>query len=272
VATIALSKDPIAVAAGDGGVFALEDLPNGSPYVIARIDPGTDRVQFESEIANTHVVGNTNPRGRLAVGAGSAWVSFYQDPATGPEVGRFDARSGQLEATIRLSHTSDVLSINQQGVWLAASEDGRTLIRIDPVTNVAGDFVSLGAPSFIHSLGASTNAIWLTHVESSRAADGQPNLDLVQVDTASGAITRTGIPTANVAVAGDQVWFAGYDPQFKLNTADSSVIGRVDPATHKISQATHVDATALQSLDLAVDANGVWVLNPGIPRLWRISR
>jgi hypothetical protein len=53
--------------------------------------------------------------------------------------------------------------------------------------------------------------------------------------------------------------------------SEFGVVGRVDPAMHKIAQATHVDATELQPLDLAVDATGVWVLNRAISRLWRIS-
>ena len=271
VATIALTKGPIAVAVGEGGVFVLEDFPDGSPYVVARVDPVSNRVQFESDIPNTHVVGNSYPIGRLAVGAGSAWASFYADAALGPEVARFDARSGQVQATIRLSHTTDLLAINAQGVWMAASDDGKTVIRIDPVTDVASAFVSLGEGTFVHSLGAGASSVWLTHVETSqRGAKRSPVLDLVHIEATNGAITRTGIPTANVAVAGDQVWFAGYDPDLSLKTADPSTVARVDPTTNRIVRATHVEVTEAQQLDLAVDAHEVWVLNPYIPRLWSI--
>ncbi len=265
VATIALTKDPIAVAVGEGGVFVLEDLPDGSPYVVARVEPDSNRVQFESDIPNTHVVGNTNPMGRLAVGAGSAWVSFYADAASGPEIARFDARSGQVQGMIRLSHTTDVLAIYAQGVWMAASDDGKTVIRIDPVTDVASAFVSLGKGTFVHSLGAGTNSIWLTHVETSqRGGEPRPVLDLVHIDATNGAITRTGIPTSNVAVAGDRVWFAGYDPELSLRTADPSTVARVDPTTHRIVRATHVEVTEAQQLHLAVDAPVADDLQPAV--------
>jgi hypothetical protein len=66
-------------------------------------------------------------------------------------------------------------------------------------------------------------------------------------------------------------WFAGYDPHLNLASAGPSVIGNVNPITHKISQVAHVDETALQPLDLAVDATGVWVLNPSTSRVRRIA-
>jgi hypothetical protein len=215
----------------------------------------------------------------VAVGAGSVWASVYAAPAAlsdpepviGPVVARFDAGTGQLQALIRLPHpAANAVSVNPHGVWLAAADDGRTVMRIDPASNSGRDFASIGEPSFIHSLGSDASSIWITHVET-RARPGKLTLDLVRVDATTGRVTKTGIPTANVVVGDGEVWFAGYDRDLKTGTDDPGFVGQVDPSTGHILRAAHVAATELQELKLAVDAHAVWVLNLATSTLTRIA-
>lgn len=182
-----VGPSPIAVAAGEGGVFVIDDEERS----LRRFDASPLRRKG----------GPIRLPGRpvdVAVGAGSVWVAV-----SGPAVlVRVDAATGRETGRVKLSGSPSAVDVGRGTVWVAISL--RSLLdRVNPRTNaLAGRPLTL--PFSPSVLSARDLALWVgSDVPPQRRA---------RVDTQTGDLRRDFRPPRDpVAVAaGDDgaAWFA----------------------------------------------------------------
>ncbi len=167
----------------DGGRWSVLGLDPGSGTVIREIDAG------EGALAAV--------RG----GFGSVWVTR----PTG-ELGRYDATTGELQATIPLPRSSTFLAIDSDAVWVM-NQLGE-VARVDPSTD---ELVATIEASPVGIIGgdivATADAIWLQ--ASSRLA--------VEIDPATNEVVQRLMPaqgSGSVAVTADgAVWITAHDEE-----------------------------------------------------------
>ncbi len=173
--------------------------------------------------------------GRIAVGAGSLWVTNFDDHT----IRRIEPRSLKLGQTIQVGAGPSDIAVGRHGVWVANSLDG-TLSRIDPGTDEVVQTIPVGnGPSAVAVGGGS---LWVAN------ADGH---DIAQVDETTGALTRRiAVPVrpTDVAFGGGAVW---------ISSESTGAVLRVDPVTSDIAQINVGTGPA----SIAAGAGAVWVAN-----------
>ncbi len=252
LATVSIGDYPLDIAVGGDGIWVLSDLPNGSPYRLARINPATNQVDVTTTIVSA-VVGNTNPGAHLAVGAGAVWVALTDGGV--PRLVRVDPATGRTVATTTLldGDAAHAIAVDASGVWIEAFGNGH-LTHVDPTTNQITGRVELG-DGFLNSIAADDTAVWAT-----QGPVGSGSSTLVRVDPPSGQIVaRLPIPATIVAVGDGQVFVSGYNPDASAADAQPGYVGRVDPATNTIAQTTHIATTLNETQILTVGAAGTWI-------------
>ena len=68
-------------------------------------------------------------------------------------------------------------------------------------------------------------------------------IELVRIDTTTGEVTYTGVPTYNVAAGEGRVWFQGF-AGLHVSDTHSGYAVEVDPATHQMLRAAAIDLAA----------------------------
>jgi hypothetical protein len=251
----------LGLASGDGSLFVLSDRPDGSPYQVTRIDVPSYRVRYTVDVPDTHVFGNTNPIGRIAVGFDSVWVYEGND-----YVARLDARTGAQTARIALppNQASNGLAVNEHGVWSVAF--GNTdVTRIDPGTNTAVVATNF-APGFAQSIAADASWVWITH--------STKTVDLARIDASDPArVDSTHIQTADVASGDGGVWFLGWVPadEAGVPVLHAGLIGPVDPQTLAVTATAELPIGAADETKLAVGDGAAWVVDSSMHTAWRIQ-
>jgi outer membrane protein assembly factor BamB len=266
VAGITMPEDPVQLAYGQGGLWVLSVLDNGSPYQLTRIDPATNRIDRRTTISS-HVVGNTNPHALLAVGDGAVWVTSYQDPG-GARLVRVDPTTGATVASIPLRLTRSpatdlgavALAVDDHGVWIGTDDGG--LLRVDPATDTVTADLLPGER--VYQVVTATNTL------RALALAKTPPVKLVFIDPATGARTLI-VPTqvGTIAAADGQLWAVDYGTQ----TCDPGLLSQLDPRTGTILRVTHLRPSGnyCGTTELAVANNTVWALDATTGDLARIS-
>ena len=246
-ATITVPKYPRAFAYGFGALWAEVEVPDGAAALVVKVDPATNQVVAQAEIPDTRIVGGTG-HPKVAVGAGAVWSSY------GDQLTKFDPQTGAVVANVRLDgrYFDGGIVGNDAGVWLV----GQQVLAIDPATLVPRQIATVDA-GYIQSATVDGATIWLTEAHGGPGAD--PLIELVGVDTASGQVTPTGIPTANVAAGAGRVWFQGFAGAKISNTYPDDVV-EIDPVSARMLRAATVGLDALRPALLAVDRDSVWLL------------
>jgi hypothetical protein len=251
---IPIAKDPIAIAVGGGAVWVLADSPDGSPYQLSRIDAAANKVTLTTDIPASHVTGNTNPMARLAVGAGSVWVTFYDGTS---HLVRINPRTGQTSATMTILVAVGALSANGAGVW-AAEDGGGRVMRIDPVTEVS-DTIDTGA-AFMPSLATDSTSAWVT--ATFPKPGGSASFGMVRIDSSPVRIgLRSTVSGYQVAAGDGQVWIIGYSYNDTAAGFDPGYVGLLDQHTGAVVASTH----------LTVDRNGLVAAGVGHGAAWIVD-
>jgi hypothetical protein len=251
----------IAVAYADGSLYSLSDLVDGGPYKVTRVDLPSGQERYMVDVPDTHVYGNTNPRGRIAAGFGSVWVYEGND-----FVARLDADTGTQTARIKLppNTSSNGLAVNSSGVW-SIPFGGTDLVRIDPNTNVATDVTEFPV-GFAQSVAADDSWVWTTHAA--------PALDLARVDASDPTmVDSTGIPTAAVATGDGEAWFLGWIAGEKADSPRNhpGLVGRIDPQTLEVTGVAELPIGAIDDTRLVVGDGAAWVVDSTTHRIWRVE-
>ena len=238
VASIPVGSKPVAIAAGEGGIW-VGDARDGT---VTKIDPATSSV--------VRVTGIGAPAVDLATGAGSVWV------ATGAfgEVVRIDPELGAIADRIPLGNPKDAIvpavpsiAVGGDRVWAGALSG---LVRLDPTSGDVVAQVDLGLSAALQ-IAARSGAVWATMV-SSRAK---------RVEAASAKETAefyAGNFVFAIASGPDAVWIGGGDGQ----------LWKVDPVTGTEILSARVEG---YPTSIAVAPGAVWVAVAGPGALLRID-
>jgi hypothetical protein len=247
-ARIGVGRGVVAVAVGEGGVWALR----GSSVV--RVDPRTNRVTPRIRVATSADFWD----GRFALGAGALWVG------AGVDTIRIAARTGQ-RSRVRAA----AWAVAPDGLWSCRTRgQGRPgrLVRVDPRTLAENTWIPV--PACPASLVAERGVVWMID---------QPGRRVLRVDAASGRVTQIGLPVAPfaisptgpaavaLAVGEGAVW--ALSDQVESPTRLGARVGvgvvRIDPASARTTRVTPLANLDTAGQALAVGAGGVWVV--GVP-------
>jgi len=172
---------------------------------------------------------------QLAVGAGSLWAI---NPAG--TVSRFDAETGEPEATIRVEATSvGGIAYGEGGLWVVG--EGPSVTRIDPTTNRREQPIPVPATG-LAGIAAGAGSVWASAPEEGvvwRIEPGaEPVARTIEVSVGRGVVA--------IAFGEGALWAANY--------ADGT-IARIDPATNEVTR-TRMPGS-LQGI--AAGAGSAWV-------------
>jgi len=246
-ARIGVGAGVVALAAGEGGVWALRR--QGS---LLRVDPRSNRVTARIRIPRS--AGFYGPG--LVLGAGALWVG------AGDRTVRVDARTARVLSSVRM----EVQAAAPDGPWSCTlPRQGRPgrLVRVDPRTLAKTARVQV--PRCPAALAAERDAVW---------ALDDTGRQLLRVQAAGRRVTAIDLPVAafsllpgepgsaaQVAVGEGAVWVLG--DQVETPTRLGSRVGlgvvRIDPRAARVTAMTLLDDLESFWMALAVGAGGVWV-------------
>jgi streptogramin lyase len=208
------------VTAGEGAIWlstwseiGTGDGFQGTPGIIARIDPATNRVTGQTQVSKGDLY--------LAAGEGALWVA--ESLSSGRHAAtllRIDPGSLKVETRITLGRGVTGLGVGFGYVWAANSRDG-TIMRIDPKTNSVTATTSV--PDGVLNVIVAPDGIWTTAPEELSRTIGV----VTRIDATTGQITgRIEIPTPQgVQVAYVQTYAFGS----LWANAEPHTILRIDP-------------------------------------------
>jgi serine/threonine-protein kinase len=137
-----VGTDPFAVAAGEGGVWVLDDVSRA----LFRIDAAANSVDGRMPLG-------FDPGG-VAVAGGSVWVT----DASGRAVVRIDPRSLRIVGKIEVGRDPVGVVAGGGSVWVANYEDG-TVSRIDPRTGAVVKTIPVGR--YPATLATGAGGVWV---------------------------------------------------------------------------------------------------------------
>jgi hypothetical protein len=292
---VALSGQPVAVAAGEGAVWVL--LEQGT---LLRVDPDRHQVTGRVELGAPGEGGRAGP---LAVGAGAVWVGNGQgtvtarvDPARlrvtarfggftvvvahgvlwsyccrrGQQVtgfGRTDARTLRPRPPLLVTDAAGRrqpvgrLAVGVDAVWTQAFQDQR----LWRVPLAGGPARAVRVSGFGYGLAADVGAVW---VLSRAGAPGTPrdrSGRLRRLDQRTGEVTATTpLPDLDVGglvggvglvVGGGAVWLAG---PYARGLHGGGILLRVDPVSGRVARWLRDPRWFFQDV-LAAGPHGAWV-------------
>jgi YVTN family beta-propeller protein len=151
VSDFAVGNSPIALAAGAGAVWVVDD----SDHTLTRIDPASENAVLE-----------TTPLGgapsAVAVGGGAVWVTNSENNSVAKI-----APQGGVTGTTRVGRRPTGVAVGEGAVWVANSLSG-TVSRLDPRTGDVEATVEVGeAPT---DLVVANGLVWVTVQQRSAPA------------------------------------------------------------------------------------------------------
>jgi YVTN family beta-propeller protein len=224
VAVIALTVTALLVGATGGSVARLSTIAADSVGVIS---PARGAVTADVPVGSS-------PSG-VAAGAGSVWVSNYDDNT----VSRIDPATHAMQ-TIQVGSTPSGIAVGAGAVWVA-NNFGGTVSRIAPAVNRVVQTIRVGnGPS---GVAVGDGSVWVTN--SSDAT-------LSRIDAVSGDVRPTiplGGGATDVAVGLGAVW---------VSDAANGRVLRIDPQTDHITEPINVGTGPSA---ITVGFGSVWVAN-----------
>ena len=239
-AAVPIGGHPVAIAAGEGGVW----VANADQQTLVRIDPKTK---------DTTSIGLGTDVADVAVGFGSVWVAG----GNGETLIRVDPRTNAAEAPIDLGAIDPLapqpvflVATGAGSVWITR---GNTLMRIDPETGEARTWLPVSRPQ---GLVAGADAVWVT----------QANEHVLRIDATTPKITAdedlSELPQFPVQF-GDALWLIGYGDR-------KPHVWHLDATT--LTPRTAVPfATPGYPQDLSGGRRALWTVGPNSGYLWRID-
>ncbi len=260
--TVEIGPQPLAVAAGEGAVWALVLFPDEPPHVrLVRIDPVTNQVVAETPVGASGE--------DLAVGLGSVWVSTYRR-SEGPLLLRVDVSTNEVIAEITGAGGRPVVA--HGSVWaVGTAKNGPpgTVVRVDPATNevVAEISVPLEPPPF--DIVAGETSVWALGFDPNGHPDGA---NLARIDPSTNAVAEAidlDAHGTSMVAGGGYLWVPTWLHEFEAvatgsddhSIEDRGIVARIDERTGEIVPVT-IDAVPFRPF--AYGEGGVWVL--GWPR------
>jgi peptide/nickel transport system substrate-binding protein len=241
----AISADSVGAISPTGGAIRAVVPVGSSPSAVA---VGAGSLWVSSYDDNTvsridpatHSVVETIPGvstpSGIAVGAGAVWVANN----FGGTVSRIDPAVNRVVQTIPVGNGPSGVAVGFGSVWVTNSSDG-TLTRIDAVTGVPGTPIPLGGGATDVATGL--DAVWVSDASDARVLRVNPQTN--QVTQAIGV----GAGPSAITVGDGYVWVAN---------SLAATVSRIDPLTNQESAAP---AVGRGPDGIAVGAGGVWVAN-----------
>ena len=237
VASIPVGSKPVAIAAGEGGVW-VGDARDGT---VTRVDPRTRRV--------VKTIGIGEPVVDLATGRGAVWA------ATGGfgEVVRIDPEVGAVAQRIPLGAPADPVvpsvpsvAVGDGRVWAGVPEG---LARIDPRSGQIAETVELDNAQALQ-IAASGGAVWATTI-ASRAERVEARSARKTAEFYAGGWVYP------VIIAGRAAWVGGLRGLAKLDADTGASLSSTD-AVEEVT-------------GIAAGAGSVWLTNGKEPELVRLN-
>jgi DNA-binding beta-propeller fold protein YncE len=206
VARIAVGRDPVGIASGNEGIWA---VARGDAAVV-RIDPKTNRVAQSIPIGGKPL--------QAAAAAGSVWVT---NEGSG-EVVRADAATGRVVARIPIGKEASGIAAGSGAVWATAFRDGK-LVRIDPRTNQVTQSIDVGL--LPGEIAVDDASVWVAN---------QWDLTVSRVDPSSGKVVAV-VPLytrpSGIAFGPGGLWVTNYDEGdvSRIDVANNRVVGEPIP-------------------------------------------
>ena len=220
-AAIPLAAEPLAVEAGEGSVWLLED--GGA---LLRIDPSHDRITGRLQLGPLAGDAPTEP---LAVGAGAVWVgtaggTVRVDPVTMRPTGRLGARVEQVADGALYGRSADLTSL--------VRTDPRTLRPQPVVVRVRAADGDPGSP--ILQFAVAGGSVWTVGVDGT---------SLVRSDERGRGAVRVAVPGVprRLAAAGGALWVLCVSVQTPTPGGGVTVgpaLLRLDPGRDRPAQVT----------------------------------
>ncbi len=263
-ADVPVGRRPVAVAAGEGGIWVanagdqtisrvdaktrkasspigvgvdVSDIvvaygsvwvADGNDGTITRIDPKLNAVRATIRLGAQDELA-PNPVFSVAAGLGSVWAT------RGNNLVRIDPRTGEPTATFPIPPPVSVAA-GEGAVWVATQDE--RLLRLDPRTGTSTESLTLPAPALATAVGR--GAVWISML----LGDGQIwSIDPDSV-TVTGTTASPGWPS-DLAAGGAAVWVA----------QQRGTVRRIDVQTGSVA----TTRIGLAPQALAVDQSGVWV-------------
>jgi YVTN family beta-propeller protein len=233
---VAVGKNPVAVALGDGSVF----VANADDRTVSRIDPQSRRV--------TDVIGVGTEVRDLAPGFGSLWVAGGNDGT----IARVDLASNSVR-TFRFGAGSGEpvfwISTGAGAVWATR---GSMLLRIDPETNSVVR-TRIPAPA---GLAAGRGAVWIPTADG-RLLRVSPHPNSVSAQ----ALHLVGGPASAPAVGMGALWLAAYAGHGEIQRIDPQAVGISSTNAEAVAALSGTARTPGTPLDVAVGEGAVWAVD-----------
>jgi hypothetical protein len=237
IARIRVTGHPLAIAAGDGAVWAVSPGTGGAAdqSVLTRIDPRTARV-----IDRIPVRGYVDS---VAVGAGGVWVIDKRAGA----VDRIDPVSHERTAHRKLARAATLAAAPGASVWV--SDDEGRLLSLDGTTQktrLRG--IAVGHGPADNSLVADAEGAWIV---------GRGDGTLLRVGAAGGIASHVSVKRAlgPIAVGDHTVWLVSGDPDHRGATYR---LASVDPEALTVTST--FDLGSSQPKALVAVGDDVWVV------------
>ena len=271
VGQIRVGSTPTRIAFGRGGVWVVSEQDK----TVTRIDP-TAKTVFRTIAVGGPPIG-------VAVGADAVWllVSGYTDPVQGVlrgHVARVEPSAYDVVHRVPLGSgpfgfgAGDSLAAGDGAVWVAHSEPGVTVARIDAATNRAGptlDVARLSWPGYARvggggsEIAVAEGTVWVAS-----------EVGVVRLNRSSDAVSATipldvGVPTGLAAGEGS-IWLVTR-PAFQccpLKAIGTGTLTRIDPSTNSVAATLRLGG---RPAGLAVADGSVWVADPGTRSVVRVD-
>jgi virginiamycin B lyase len=220
-------------AVGFGAVW----VSNRVLGVVHRISPASGRVR--------DIRVPPRPCNGLAAAFGSLWVPSCREGG----VARISPHTGRTEAWIPVAVNSTgegLIAAGHGGIWLTV-ENGRRLVRIDPVVNKIVASVALSSSSYGVAIGL--GSVWVSNHGANTVSRVNPDtLHLV-------AAVPTGPSPLFLTVGSSSVWV--------INQGDGA-LARIDPKSNRVIASIPLSIPG-EGGCIAMDNSAVWITMPGTP-------
>ncbi len=217
-------------------------VANGPQHSLAVIDGATAKLSYQASLE-----GGSNGILRVAAGTEGTW---FADPAQ-RTVGRAGETSLRTVPTSRVRippnettfvsayESLDDLAVGEGAVWVAGDALGRTVWRVDPVSERVT--ATIDVPFVPRGIAAGEGAVWVSSLLDDTVA---------RIDPTAARITRTihvGRGASGIAAGRGAVWVA--------NSIDGTV-SRIDPRSNEVVATIPVGSNPEE---IAAGAEAVWV-------------
>jgi hypothetical protein len=211
----------VAMAEDERGLWVVHNLKDGGPFsYVSTIDPATNTVSESLESDQAQFFED------LAVGGGSAWVTWNSEPV----VGRIDPDTMTIVATTEIGIVPRAMAWGGDVLWLvgpfvAQTEGELGVVRIAGDGSIEGDAIVASGSADLVDIGFGFDSVWIVDALAT---------DLVRIDpTTNSEVARISVgPAAEDQFGRVEIDF-GDEFVWVSNPADDRLYV-VDPADNRV--------------------------------------